>query len=498
MAVRAFAGAGKTTTLLGLAPVMRGRGVYLTFNKSNADEARVKFRGTRCRPSTFHSLGWSVVGERGVSPHMAGAPDLKRSGIMNRFVMPRIHGWGDYRFASAAARTMRHFCNSDAEAVNESHARMALVDSLGEPEMIADEQRRAKVEQIIEQLTPDLVAIAGLYFRSLVDDGKMSHDVYLKMMDLNESVRRQAFAGFDYALVDEGQDSNPVQMAILRKTGLTTVYVGDGYQQIYSWRGAVNALDQVSGPVLHLTESFRFGEDIAAQARRVLEARPDGGPEQRLKGAGNGLVAPGRAPSIAVLCRSNMGVLHEATRLADRGKPFSIDNAGDLLELVASAEALYAGDVAKVRHQEISVFDSWEDLCAEADLGGGPVSRVRDIIESDRSSRVTEVIMSGRDAKSCPTAVMTAHRAKGMEFPAVRLGEDFQNNDIAAMRERWFSSEEESPARHAVAREAFNVLYVAVTRAEAMLSGLDRMFTSMEDPEPGTPDAPEGEGPGRS
>ncbi|MGB2139314.1 MAG: DNA helicase, partial [Psychrobacter sp.] len=58
--VVAYAGAGKTTTLKLIGERLRGRGLYLAFNKAIANDARAKFPGhVDCR--TFHSLAYRHV-----------------------------------------------------------------------------------------------------------------------------------------------------------------------------------------------------------------------------------------------------------------------------------------------------------------------------------------------------------------------------------------------------------------------------------------------------
>ncbi|MFP6812759.1 MAG: AAA family ATPase, partial [Moraxella sp.] len=55
--VVAYAGAGKTTTLNLIGNQLRGRGIYLAFNKAIAAEAQRKFpHHVDCR--TFHSLAF--------------------------------------------------------------------------------------------------------------------------------------------------------------------------------------------------------------------------------------------------------------------------------------------------------------------------------------------------------------------------------------------------------------------------------------------------------
>ena len=49
------------------------------------------------------------------------------------------------------------------------------------------------------------------------------------------------------------------------------MYIGDRYQQIYSWRGAINAMSKVGDAnFTTLTQSFRFGDSIADLANHIL------------------------------------------------------------------------------------------------------------------------------------------------------------------------------------------------------------------------------------
>ena len=43
----------------------------------------------------------------------------------------------------------------------------------------------------------------------------------------------------------KAQDINPVFLGVLKKARCPVVYIGDPYQQIYEWRGAVNAMEQI-------------------------------------------------------------------------------------------------------------------------------------------------------------------------------------------------------------------------------------------------------------
>src|SRR5260221_7806201 len=49
------------------------------------------------------------------------------------------------------------------------------------------------------------------------------------------------------------------------------ISVGDPAQQIYAWRGAIDAMDAFDGHQLTLSQSFRFGPAIADEANKWLE-----------------------------------------------------------------------------------------------------------------------------------------------------------------------------------------------------------------------------------
>jgi DNA helicase-2/ATP-dependent DNA helicase PcrA len=53
---------------------------------------------------------------------------------------------------------------------------------------------------------------------------------------------------YEYILIDEVQDYNPVQIEVISnfaKAGSRVVAVGDRQQAIYGWRGAIKAMDKL-------------------------------------------------------------------------------------------------------------------------------------------------------------------------------------------------------------------------------------------------------------
>lgn len=473
--VIAGAGSGKTTSLVEMQKRHRTRALYCPFNRTIADDAKSKFVGTNCQVSTLHGFAWAAVRGQGQSPHKGGAADVRSSGVMRRVIFPRLAGWGEYRLAAAVNRTVAKFCISDDARMSEEHARQALIESVGDPDTLHDAKVRARAEEALAALATPLQDAARLYMKGLIEDRKYTHDVYLKLLDLSPAMLRSAFAGFQVVYKDEAQDNNPVETSILMKSGLPIISVGDPYQQIYSWRGAENALDKLPGERLLLTESFRFDQSIADQAMAILNALPVGRPDYRIIGAGDD---KGRGrPANAVLCRTNTGVIDAAIASAKKGHSYYVDNAETLVGDLVAAEDLRHG---KAGRGVFSHLMSWDEAVAEAEAGDRYMDRLVRIVEEARTSEVVKVInRSAVKERDAEVTIMTAHRSKGREFPFVKLSDDFKT--VAEMNKVYQKARGKSPAEITRALEAYNVLYVAATRTESKLYGLQPLLKPAED-----------------
>jgi hypothetical protein len=472
--VIAFAGAGKTTTLKSCAQARKDRGIYLAFNKAIADEAKQKLGATKCQAMTMHGLAYRVMVDIMGSPENINARTVIDAGILAKFHVPKIKGWGDYRIAGAVGRTMSTFAASADPDFSEKHAEQALIESLGDPDFIISEEKSDFVRDTIEKMSGPLTTMASDYWVQCMDKGIYSYDMYLKMLDIDEGLRQDAFRRFNYVMIDEAQDINPVQRSILTKTGLPLVAVGDPYQQIYSWRGAENALQQLPGKELYLTQSFRFGENIAVVARSILESIPGGGPERKLIGSG-----PGKAdgpPKGAVICRTNIGMLDEAMKYMNKGYAVHVDNVKGLLNDAESAQALKDGRMKDVLSADLKQFDTWEELEMASEEGADPgLSKLVNLVRTNRIPDVRRLAKDQNpDKDKVALLVYTAHRSKGLEFEAVQLGEDWM--DIDAMNARFKAAELKSDKHVTLAKESFNALYVATTRAKLRCKGYGRIL----------------------
>lgn len=443
--VAAGAGCGKTSTLVAYGERWQGRGLYLAFNKSIADEARRKFPKS-IEPRTAHSFAFRAlsVGKRGNV-----VPKFRHEHLDDyRDVLQPVPGMREGQVRTAVLKTIDNFLIDAGLGLTSLHCPL--------PEPNRNRAIRAIVKPILEQL-----------IRFDRHDKPITHDVYLKAFEL----RQRIDDAFDYIMVDEAQDLNPVLISIAKKARRPLVVVGDSYQSIYRFRGAVDAMDQFEADALPLSQSWRFGEPVARLANRILAShsvRP------RFRLTGNPAIATeivrygGRlniAPGTAILARTNARLFMSLAPLA---RPFHlIGGFRDLERQVTSAWALRCGRVRDVVDQAVARFPSWAHLDAAAERGDGEARRWRTIVEAygeDLPAIVARLGALHREKEhEAQIVVSTAHKAKGREFDAVLVLDDFPlPSELRARRTK-------KPELTTEIDQEINLLYVACTRARQRL-----------------------------
>jgi Superfamily I DNA and RNA helicases len=233
------------------------------------------------------------------------------------------------------------------------------------------------------------------------------------------------------------------------------VYVGDQHQQIYEWRGAVNAMATIAtDDAKKLTQSFRFGPAIAAAATLILSKL---GEKSRL--TGNQRISSQILDTTevdAVLARTNATVIAEALTTKESGrKPFIVGGTQDLERLVSDVFSLQDGVPGS--HPDFFGFSNWNDVVAFASTDEGEDLRTFvTLVESNGPKRLWAAIKSSvSDIESADVCLSTAHKAKGAEWRSVRIADDFSAN-----------SSDGEPISESEAR----LFYVAITRAKEILS----------------------------
>ena len=297
----------------------------------------------------------------------------------------------------------------------------------------------------------------------------LPHDLYLKYWTL---IGSPGLERFDTILLDEAQDANAVMLAGL--DGQRAIYVGDSHQQIYSYRGAVDAMDRIEAPTYPLVQSYRFGERIARLANAILRHKRITKLEYPLRGLDRiqSEVVDRMATAGSVrIYRTNYQLIADAVVLKTSGCAVEINgDMTDLARQLRSANALARGNRHAVRDPLIRSFATYEQLKMACESGGGMARELRQIdrILSEYGPRLDELTAmleakKPNSANSNPDRVLltTAHKSKGCEWPRVAVMSDF---------DQLLCPESELAIPAAQRDEELNLLYVAVTRASETLA----------------------------
>ena len=139
------------------------------------------------------------------------------------------------------------------------------------------------------RLVPVAVRKAAKQYRLLLDDKKYLDYSGMLARAVDEvksksKLRKKIADSVKYLVVDEYQDVNPLQEALIRgiaDLGANLCVVGDDDQTIYQWRGSdvqniITFKDRYPNvKTERLNENFRSSKGIVLTARRIVEENPD-------------------------------------------------------------------------------------------------------------------------------------------------------------------------------------------------------------------------------
>ncbi|WP_185995740.1 ATP-dependent helicase [Nocardioides campestrisoli] len=292
--VLAGPGTGKTTTMVeAIADRIEVRGadpssvLALTFSRKAAEQLRDRVTARVARTtsaalcSTFHSFALSLI--RTYSPQeLYDAPLRLLSAPESDVVLREL--LADNPESVAWPRSLQHALGTRGFA-REVHGVLSRAREKG----LDGPALRALGE---EHRLPELVA-SGLFldqYLTILDNlGATDHaDLIRRAVIEVEAHRDELRARFSHVFVDEYQDTDPGQVALLRALagdGRDLVAVGDPHQSIYGFRGADvrGILDFPAqfptrtgerAPVVVLRRTRRFGPRLLRASRRVAERLP--------------------------------------------------------------------------------------------------------------------------------------------------------------------------------------------------------------------------------
>jgi hypothetical protein len=445
--INAYAGTGKTSTLELLAHSTTKRGQYIAFNRSIVNDAKEKFPPwVTC--STSHQLAFKAtpsgyksnsdkMTKRMSANQLAELLKLRHWKIDNQHALqPRSQGY-------LVLETLRRFMQSADRDLGPHHVpRHGSLLTAPEPTMKA--------------VTDFAVHAANHVWgrmKNEKDQVPLGHEGYLKLWALSSPS-----IAADFILLDEAQDTNPVVLEVLRKQPAQMIYVGDKYQQIYEWRGAVNAMEKIATDgTTYLTTSFRFGPVIAQAASKVLALLNESRPIK-----GNPAVNS-RIESVTprtILARTNASTMTAIIEALDEHKsPHLVGGTDELMEMLRGVHDLKEGRQSTV--PDFFGFEKWDQVVEFAKSGEGDhlLSFVK-LVESRGERQLMWALNRTVDEERSEVIISTAHKAKGREWDKVRLMDDF----LRSQPQRPQQNDGHKTNGHDPAE--IRLFYVALTRAK--------------------------------
>lgn len=451
MAIEALAGTGKSSTLRMMAQSTSRRGTYLAFNKAVVEDAKASFP-RNVTSMTAHGLAFRHVGRN--FSHRLNEPRIrshelgKRLGLTKPITITlpsrerKVLQPG--YLASSVMRAMKLFAFSAATEPGPEH--LEFIEGI-DYEFDGLRRKTTNNDYVAEQLLP-YMRKAWVDWQDPAGRLPYVHDAYVKVFERSEP----RLPG-EFLMLDEAQDLSPVMISIAeQQQDMQLCVIGDRFQQLYEWRGSVDAMTLMDVDArTRLSASFRFGPNIADIANTILHWIPDMPEDIALTGRA---LTPGAVGHIdnpdAVLCRTNAKAIETVLDYQAMGaKPHLVGGGTEVAMFARAARDLK--ETGHTEYHDLACFDSWLAVIeyVEQDPQGSELSLLVKLVEEFGVETILDAIENMIPEAAADVIVSTAHKAKGREWDAVNLADDFEVEDATDWPE---------PAE-------LRLLYVAVTRA---------------------------------
>jgi superfamily I DNA/RNA helicase len=470
MVVNAVAGSGKTSTLIAYAKARpQKRILYLAYNRAIATDINEKLlqnQMNNVKASTIHSLAYRITGA-----HQYTFFEL------DELAIAKLIHTTNLTLAWLVKDIINFYLNS---------AIIALNDHL----LFEYEQCDHPSDEVLTLLNREshllLQTVKTMLGSMKSKEIPTTHDFYLKLLQLSKYK-----LDYDIIMVDEAQDTSGVMLDFINAQDAQKIFVGDGFQQIYSFRYAINSLDKLDFPEYRLTKSFRFGswyakiiESKINEAYQALEIEKTLVLEGTERYTSIGVKNINENAPRTVISRSNLGLFkHLLISLKDKKEIFFEGNYGSysfMNALTYSLLKLRQEKYDEISHDLVKKFSNYEEAEAYAkETNNITLKNVIELINTydtelfDFNKRIKEQL-SG-DKKSADVIYTTTHKAKGCEYSQVIM----TKNDFLGVEELKKSYQnDDSTSSLEQLKEEINIFYVAATRVKEAIDLAP--FTSSE------------------
>ncbi|EJS2611046.1 MULTISPECIES: helicase HerA domain-containing protein [Vibrio] len=466
----AYAGSGKSTFLRAVEKYQKNKmGIYLCYNKSLEREARSLFVGTHVHIYTSHSYALSTFSKEvktgflrkvNLKPNMKMVLDHSEFNLDNP-LFNALDMKKNWRVLIDICDCFIQTASLELTELHLTEKAKKLITSKVNSKAIKSNQKQVALLYLVNH--------ANLLLKSMFDTSNecyCSHDGYVKYWQLSKPV-----INYDYVMFDETQDAPPVLVNVIMSQKIQKIFVGDKYQNIYQFKGGVNAMTVVPCESFPLSVSFRYGQDLADLASKILKHY-----DTSVKITGRGFdteIIKGSdyddSDNMLYIAHTNIHLLDilidcykskiPTVFVTDNKASFTLMKAESILNISQNGEGIgfykkYDNIdklIAEQRDLETKVIIEWFKEDRE---------KFMDLIMALRWT--LDIIPDKAFVKLC-----TAHGSKGLESDVVMLADDFSAVEAA------FGDGQP------LAEDELNLIYVAVTRAKKKLILSDTLYDAL-------------------
>ncbi|MBP7769991.1 MAG: ATP-dependent helicase [Aliarcobacter sp.] len=468
--INAVAGSGKTTTLLEYAKKNSHlRILYLAYNKSlqiSLQEKLKDYNLPSMHISTIHSLAYNKIGAYNYSL----CHDLKNQ-ILEKalYTYEQTINQKAYfpipEYIALIKDLVNFYCNSSLIALDSK-----LMESYKKQSELG-----AKILELINKNENRVLAHLKYILSSMKNKViEATHDFYLKMFYLNKKISTNL--PYDLILVDEAQDISDVMIGIVENQTCRRIYVGDSFQQIYTFRFASNALNKIDLPTYALTKSFRFGDNYAKILQNNLNSLYEINSSKPLEITGLEKTTEIGKNNLdfnkpfCVIARSTFGLVQQLVYFIHDKKKIYFEGGYNsysfMNQTVYSIFYLKQKKNDKISIDEIKDFDTIGELEQFAkDTKNQDYLNIIKFINTygdnifEINKKIKEHLVS--DKTQADIIFTTTHKSKGLEYNQVLMADDFISKKEITNTKNKLSYQR--------INEELNIYYVAATRAKEVI-----------------------------
>ena len=410
--INALAGTGKTTTLEMIENVVTTKPIlYLAFNRKIADDATKRMASTTT-VRTFNSLGhriWAKSIAKQFKPDGKKIPDLLRVAINEEKVRGTKQAlWDNFWQIVNGVNTARSI-----GYIPHGHAMHAK--SLADIATLSEACDEPPDDFTLRQINALLSRSIAAAFDGLCD---FNDQIYMPTLFGGN------FPEFPLVMVDEYQDLNAVNHHMVTKlVKHRLIGVGDPYQSIYEFRGAVSggmgaAVRQFAATECDLSVSFRCPEAVVRSVHWHVPAfkwTKPGGEVKTLRK----LSAPDIPEEATFICRNNAPLFKLAMKLLGSGRSVSVSGSDIGPRLIGQMKKL--GDQNLKQSDVLVAIDSWlEERLAKGSKSAPDTAECMRVFATAAPTLSSAIAYADHlFAQRGNLTFTTGHKAKGLEYPVV-------------------------------------------------------------------------------